>query len=148
MLALQDLEQLNLHLLLEIDSEISDDALSLYKSFCYAYVFPPGDRSLVKTLVGDGHCQVQVKRGQGQGPQKRAGRPRKDPRKVGRHTNGWFILRDPTSGSIVYMCMMMEPAGNATATEALKEVLWLYPKCNCFVIRPSVLYDARRAATA
>lgn len=87
----------------------------------------------MKTLVGDGRCQVQVKCSQGQGPKKRAGRPRKNPRMLGRHANGWLMLCDPTSGRIVYMGMMMEPEGNETATEALKETLWLYPACNCFV---------------
>lgn len=28
---------------------------------------------------------------------------------------------------------MREPEGNKTAIEALKETLWVYPKCNCFV---------------
>lgn len=130
-LAIQELEKLGLHLTIEIENELTDHALSMYKAFCHASIFPPSDRNLVKTIVGDGHSSVQVKCSQG--PMKRAGRPRRKPRKTGYHANGWFFLCDPKTSRILYMSMMLEPEGNETATASLKETLWLYPRCNCFV---------------
>jgi len=80
--ALQELEVLGLHLQIEIENEVSDEALVLYKALCYGTFFPPSNRSQVTTIVGDGHGQVQVKCNEGAGPKKRGGRPRQAPRKV------------------------------------------------------------------
>ena len=117
--ALQELEVFGLHRQIEIENEVSDEALGLYKALCYGTFFAPPNRSQVTAIVGDGHGQVQVKCNEGAGPKKRGGRPRQKKRKVGRHGNGWFVLCDPKSGRILCMGPMLEPEGNQTAVEAL-----------------------------
>ena len=73
LLALQEL--VGLHRQIEIENEVSDEALGLYKALCYGTFFPPPNRSQVTAIVGDGHGQVQVKCNEGAGPKKRGGRP-------------------------------------------------------------------------
>ena len=40
---------------------------------------------------------------------------------------------DPTSGRIVFLMVMHEPECNEYVTKSLDSILWLYPKCTCFV---------------
>ena len=73
-LAIEELEKLKVHKSVVIDNEISNEHLDLYTAFCSSSLFPPQNRKLVTTLVGDGtlklkpRCAVE--------PQKRAGGPR------------------------------------------------------------------------
>ena len=133
MLALREFQKVGLHMAIEIENEISDHAISIYHTFCHSSIFLRSmeTRQSLKTLVGDGHGKIRGKCHVA--PNKRAGRPRKTPLTVGKHGNGWFIICDPDSGSILNMTTMHEPENNEVALTALKDMLWLYPKVNCFV---------------
>ena len=130
-LALQEFEVLGLHMTLVLDDEVTDKALDIYSAYCHATLFPPSSRSKVKCLVGDGHLALRARCEDG--PCKRAGRPRKNTQPIGKHSNGWFMCCDPTSGRIVSLMVMHEPECNEYVTKSLESILWLYPKCTCFV---------------
>ena len=130
-LALQEFEVLGLHMTLVLDDEVTDKALDIYSAYCHATLFPPSSRSKVKCLVGDGHLALRARCEDG--PCKRAGRPRKNTQPIGKHSNGWFMCCDPTSGRIVSLMVMNEPECNEYVTKSLESRLWLYPKCTGFV---------------
>ena len=108
-LALKELEQIGLHMEIEIDNELSDSAVDLYHAFCRLTLFPPSHRGKVNIFVGDGHAQVRCKCPNG--PLKRTGRPRKNPRNAGKHSNRWFAVCDPDTGRILCLKSMHEPEG-------------------------------------
>ncbi|CAE7860288.1 unnamed protein product, partial [Symbiodinium necroappetens] len=100
-LALQEFEVLGLHMTLVLDDEVTDKALDIYSAYCHATLFPPSSRSKVKCLVG---------------------RPRKNTQPIGKHSNGWFMCCDPTSGRIVSLMVMHEPECNEYVTKSLESI--------------------------
>ena len=58
-LAIEELEKLKVHKSVVIDNEISNEHLDLYTAFCSSSLFPPQNRKLVTTLVGDGTLKLK-----------------------------------------------------------------------------------------
>ena len=137
-LTLNEFYKINEHTNIVLEDEISDKQLRKYADFMHQKKFPPAERDKVLEIIGDGHEKVFMKcsdctRSSGRG----GGRGGKKPG----YANGWFMIVDPATKKVLAMVPQLKPENNAIVTEALKRILSLYPKCNCFIYDRNCQYQ-------
>ena len=77
------LEQIGLRMEIEIDNELSDRAVDLYRAFCHSTLFPPSHRGKVTSLWETVMCRSSAN-------VPMTGRPRKNPRNAS-FTFQWMV---------------------------------------------------------
>lgn len=127
-LAMQELEQVDMHTKIVIGEELTTAALTKYSKYMHAHVLPPRDPHNVRELVADGHEKVRARCEKSRGASSQGGRCAHS------HTNGWFMVVDPASKHIVAVHEQVQPENNATLTDILHSILPIYPSCNALIM--------------
>jgi len=137
-MTVKEFEKVNMNKEIIIEDEVSEPALTKYSNYLHTHEYPPAQRNLVTELVGDGHQKVLTKMCAATSKKsKRSKKNRKKKCKKNKHkrfNHGWFMVIDPRSKRIVSVRRQVNPENNAVVSASLEKVLWLYKKCDTFVM--------------